>query len=237
MNVQTIHKYLDHFWSIVMAVNIRVKIIGIMLGLVFLLGLAVTWQVRQLLSQEMYAQLSEQAVALTRDLAARSADPISLNDVGRLRQLLQDTQSNQPNVRYAFVLDTQGNVLAHTFDGRFPVELLSANEIVAGTDEQTTILDTAAGQIWDTAVPVFEGQVGIVRLGLSDAQVLQTIDTVTGQLLLTTVMVSVIGISAAVFLTWILTRPILDLVDATEAVQRGDFSYRVEHWADRKSVV
>jgi len=232
MNVQTMHKYLDHFWSIVIAVNIRVKIIGIMLGLVFLLGLTVTWQVRQLLSQEMYAQLSEQAVALTRDLAARSADPVLLNDAGSLRQLLQDTQSNQPNVRYAFVLDTQGNVLAHTFDGRFPVELISANEIIAGTDEQTTILDTAAGQIWDTAVPVFEGQAGVVRLGLSDAQVLQTIDTITGQLLLTTVMVSVIGISAAVFLTWILTRPLLDLVDATEAVQRGDFSYRVEHWAD-----
>ncbi len=81
MNSPTYRKYLDRFWASCRGqVNIRIKIIGIVLGLVFLLGLAVTWQVRQLLSQAMYAQLSEQAVAFTRDLAARAVDPILIND-------------------------------------------------------------------------------------------------------------------------------------------------------------
>lgn len=232
MNSPTYRKYLDRFWAVAGAVNIRIKIIGIVLGLVFLLGLAVTWQVRQLLSQAMYAQLSEQAVAFTRDLAARAVDPILINDVYALHQLLQDTRNNHPNVVYAFVADTESYVLAHTFNGGFPENLASANSVTVDAYEHTTVLNTNEGQIWDTAVPIFEGRAGTARLGLSDAQVRQTIDAVTGQLLLTTVMVSVIGISAAVFLTWILTRPILDLVDATEAVGRGDFSYRATRWAD-----
>jgi signal transduction histidine kinase len=46
------------------------------------------------------------------------------------------------------------------------------------------------------------------------------------------VLVSAIGITAAVLLTWVLTRPILALVQATKAVEKGDFSQRVPRWAD-----
>lgn len=225
-------KLLDRFWTVAGAVNVRIKILGIVLGLVILLGLVVTFQVRQLLSQAMYAQLSVQAIAITRDLAARATDLILINDIYALHQLLQDTQLNHRNVRYAFVVDGQGYVLAHTFEGGFPENLLAVNTVPSDDYEHTTILDANEGQIWDTAVPVFEGQAGTARLGLSDAQVERTIEAVTGQLLLTTVMVSVIGISAAVFLTWILTKPMLDLVEATHAIGRGDFSYRVRRRAD-----
>lgn len=224
--------FLNRFWSIAGAVNIRIKIIGIVLGMMLLLGGSVTAQVRHLLSRSMYAQLTEQAVAFTRDLAARTVDPMLINDVYALHQLLQDTKTNHPNVIYAFVIDTDAYIVAHTFDGGFPEALIDANSVKDDAYEHTVILNTNEGPIWDTAVPIFEGRAGVVRLGLSDVQVRQTVDTVTGQLLLTTVMVSMIGISAAVFLTWVLTRPILELVDATQVVGRGDFSYRATRWAD-----
>jgi len=41
-----------------------------------------------------------------------------------------------------------------------------------------------------------------------------------------------VGFVAAFFLTWILTRPILSLVEATRAVAKGDFSHRVTRWAN-----
>jgi signal transduction histidine kinase len=232
MTISYSHRLLDQLWVLAGGVNIRIKIIGIVLGLVALLGIAVTWQVRQLLSYTMYTQLSEQAVALTRDLAARSTDPILINDLYELHSLLQDTQINHPNVRYAFIIDAEGYVLAHTFNGGFPEDLIDVNKVTENDYEHTAILNTTKGQIWDTAVPIFDGRAGTARLGLSDVQVQQTIDAVTGQLLLTTVMVSVVGITAAAFLTWILTRPILDLVDATQAVGHGDFSYQAKRWAD-----
>jgi len=226
------NKWFDRFWALAGGVNIRIKIIGIVLGLVVLLGIAVTWQVRQLLSQAMYTQLAEQAVAFARDLAARSTDSILINDLYELHNLLQDTQENHPNVQYAFITDANGYVIAHTFGEGFPKDLITANSVTDDDYEHTIIINTNKGKIWDTAVPIFEGRAGTARLGLSDAQVRQTIDAVTGQLLLTTVMVSVVGITAAVFLTWILTHPILDLVEATQALGRGDFSYRVKRWAN-----
>jgi signal transduction histidine kinase len=53
----------------------------------------------------------------------------------------------------------------------------------------------------------------------------------TGQMLLTTVIVSAAGIGAAVVLTWLVTRPILQLKLAAQAVGQGDFGQRVEPWA------
>ena len=43
---------------------------------------------------------------------------------------------------------------------------------------------------------------------------------------------SLAGIAAAVFLTWIITRPIRNLVHATQAVAQGDLSQRVAPWAN-----
>jgi signal transduction histidine kinase len=50
-------------------------------------------------------------------------------------------------------------------------------------------------------------------------------------MLLTTVFVSAIGIVAAAFLTWVVTRPILQLKEAAQAVGQGDFGQRVQPWA------
>jgi signal transduction histidine kinase len=45
-------------------------------------------------------------------------------------------------------------------------------------------------------------------------------------------VVSLTGILVAVFLTWILTRPIISLAHATQVVAKGDFSPRVPRWAN-----
>ena len=86
--------------------------------------------------------------------------------------------------------------------------------------------------MWDTAVPIFDGKAGTARIGLSEARMRATVATITMRLLLTTALVSLVGILAAIFLTWLLTRPVRQLVEATEAVRRGDFSPRVRRWAD-----
>ncbi len=214
------------------AVSVRTKIMGIVLGLVLLLGFTLTWQVRQLLVKALYEQQHQEAVALTRDLSARATDLILINDLYALQVLLQDTQRNYPNVLYAFIIDKDGYVIAHTFDQGMPPNLIDANIVQNNDYEHTVILQTSEGYVWDTAVPIFGGNAGIARLGLSDYQVKQTVNSITGQLLLTTVLVSVLGISAAIFLMWVLTRPIIELVDAAHAVSQQNFSHRVRVWAE-----
>jgi len=219
-------------WQIVGSVNLRVKVLGMVLGMVLLLGLAVTFQVRAALGAELEEQLKEQGVSITRDLGARATDLILINDMYGLHQLLEETVQNNRNVRYAFIVDPDAQILAHTFGDGFPVNLLEANTVDPASHHRATWLETNEGATWDSAVPIFEGRAGIARVGLSDDRMQHAVNTVTGQLLLTTVMVSAVGIAAATVLTWVLTHPILTLVSAAESVAKGDLSPQVRRWAD-----
>ena len=229
MNMQ---KLSQRIWDVAGGVSVRTKILGIVLGFIILLGLEVTIQARYALTATMNAQLEEQSVSVSRDLAARSTDPILLNDLLGLHDLLKETIANNPNIRYAFIVDNRGQVIAHTFDGGFPLDLISLN--TAHTDEHhhTALIQTDEGLVWDTAVPILDGKVGTARIGLSDASVRAAVSTLTAQLILTIVLVSITGVLVAVFLTWILTRPIISLAHATQAVAKGDFSPRVPRWAN-----
>lgn len=233
MESRLLQHLFTRFWAFAGAVSVRTKIFGIVLGLVLLLGLGITAQVRATLIRTMDAQLEEQAISVTRDLAARATDLILINDLFATHQLLRETQTNNANVRYAFVMDDHGQVTAHTFgDKGFPVGLLNANTAAQGDHHRTVILNTDEGLVWDTAVPIFGGRVGVARVGLSEAGVRRAVDSVTGQLLLTTFLVSVIGVTVSALLTLILTRPILNLAQAAQAVGRGDLTQRVPRWAD-----
>lgn len=226
-----IQNLFNRFWEVAGAVNVRTKILGMALGLVLLLGIGITFQVRVALTRTLTAQLEEQSASVGRDLAARSTDLILLNDVFALHRLLKETQLNNNNVRYAFIVNSDGQVLAHTFGSDFPLALLQLNSAQPFEHHHTVVLSSNEGLIWDTAVPVLEGRAGIARVGLSDAPIKDTLRDVTNQLIITIILVSFVGVTAATFLTWVLTRPLLDLVRATQAVAHGDFTLHVPRWA------
>lgn len=222
----------NYFWAVAGAVPISLKIMGMVLGLVFLLGLSITFQIRATLVETLDRQLQEQSVSVTHDLAARATDLILLNDRLALLRLLQTTQANNVNLVYAFIVDAQGQVLVHTFGEAFPLQLTKVNAPLADDHHRTVIINTEQGLVWDTAVPVLRGQAGVTRVGISDAGVRQTLSSITGQILLTTALVSGLGVTAAALLTWVLTRPIRELVEATGAMAQGNFAHRVRRWAD-----
>ena len=226
------HRFSRRFWAWAGAVSIRTKVLGIVLALVIMLGMGVTIQVRAALLSTLTERLQAQGISIARDVAARSTDLILVNDLYALHQLALETQANNADVRYVFVLDTEGRILAHTFGEGFPMDLLDANTVGPEEHHRGVWLRTDEGLIWDVAVPVFEGQAGVVRVGLSERGMRQTMRAITSQMLLTTGLVSAVGTAAAGLLTWILTRPILSLVDAAKAVERGDLTRRVERWAD-----
>jgi len=224
--------WLKRIWMIVSAVSIRTKIMGIVLGLVLLLGVGVTIQVRATMTSTLSRELDQRAVSIARDLAARSTDLILTNNLFALHELLHDTVRNNDDLRYAFVLDVEGRVLIHSFDLGVPPDLLIVNPVHADEHHRLQILDTEEGLIHDVAVPIFEGRAGTARVGLSERRLQAQMAATTRQLLLSTLLVSLIGVLGGYLLAWVLTRPVKALVEATQAVAQGDLSQRAPRWAD-----
>ncbi len=224
--------WFDRFWSIAGAVSVRAKITGIIMGLVLLLAAGVILVVRQSLHQAMIHELEARAISVTHDLANRSTDLILINNLYALQQLILETQANHSDIRYIFIVDPDGHVLVHTFGDGFPAGLTSINGPMLEDTHQVSFLDTTEGPVLDVAVPIFGGQAGTARVGFSDLVLRRTMSSVTSQMLLATLLVSTLGVASAIGLTWLLTRPILQLSQAARAVGRGDLSLRVPSWAN-----
>ncbi|MBW8012608.1 MAG: HAMP domain-containing protein [Chloroflexi bacterium] len=220
------------FWDWAGGVSVRTKIFGIVLGSTLMLSMSFAIQVQTALFSLLEDESREQGVSIAREIAARATDLILTNDLFKLHELLQVTQDNYHDVRYAFILDDQGAVLAHTFGPGFPSGLMEVNSVEPGNIQNTEVIQTADGLVWDVAVPVFDGRAGTARVGISDQTVRQTQSSLTLTLILTILGVLAVSLLAATFLTWILTRPILGLVNATQLIAQGDFTPRVRRWAN-----
>jgi signal transduction histidine kinase len=223
---------LEKFWALVGSVSVRTKILGIVLALTITLGLAVTVQVRATITPILITEVDGRGHSVVSDLAARSERLLQNDDLFGLRQLLVETVANHPDVQYAFVVDPTGNVLAHTFEADLPNALLTLDQIAVEEHTHHLHYENYDGRVHDFSLPIRNGQGAIIRLGVSEARIQTIIDDITRAMLITTVLVALAGVLAASLLTWVLTRPILDLVETTRQVQRGNLSARAPHWAD-----
>jgi signal transduction histidine kinase len=212
-------------WAL--GLSVRVKIMGIVLGLVLLLGFGAILQVRWTMRVILGLELEERGASIARDVAARTADLILIDDLFSLRDLVRDTQESNKDVRYIFILDSRRNVLAHTFGHFLPPDLQAANP---GEDYlrgfKIEVLQSEEGIIRDVAVPIFEGRAGMARVGMSEERLEEILSGTTRRLLFLIAVVSIFGVIAAYLPTLILTKPLLELKNVAKAVGLGDFRPR-----------
>ncbi len=218
-------------WPILSGVSLRVKIMGIALVSIFSLGLGITWQARAMMMRSLQQELEQRGISIGRDLAFRSTDLILTNNLYGLYTLAQETVQTNEDVRYTFLVDPAGNVLAHSFEGGFPTGLLAVNRPEEGQPYRLQRVQTEEGLILDVAVPVFDGRAGVARVGMSYRRLNGVVAGATRWLLATTLAVSLIGVGLSGLLTWLLTRPVQALTEATRRVGEGDLSPRLTPWA------
>ena len=155
-----------------MIVRFRTRVFVSMLSVVLLAGGLIALAVSQTVTHAMGAEYKKRGQVLAINLAARCEDPLLAVDFLRLKNMVDEAVHSSDGMAYAFILDARGEVLAHTYDGGFPVALKTAN---AAADQQRCairLLDTGKAQIYDFAAPVTAGakRVGTIRLGLSRSQ-------------------------------------------------------------------
>lgn len=123
-------------------------------------------------ARSLVDESKKRGAALVESLAARAVDPVLARDFLRLKNMV-DEQNEVEDVVYAFVQDERGYVLAHTFQGGFPTDLLTANSVDESEILRIQLLADDSRRIYDFAAPVLvsDGRLGTVRIGLSKARI------------------------------------------------------------------
>lgn len=208
------------------SVSLRTKIIGMLLGAILLIGLSMTLVMRSRLNTDLNRSLEERGIALTNYAAARATDLVLTDNTFALYQLARDTLENNLDVRYIFVLDANEQVVVHSFPQTVPSALLQINTVASSQSHNLKRIDSEEGGILDVAVPMLDGRVGTVRVGLSLSRLENEVGVATVQLLVITSVVLIISAGIALFLTRVLTQPILELVAITRRFGDGDLEAR-----------
>ncbi|TDA70093.1 MAG: HAMP domain-containing protein [Clostridia bacterium] len=207
--------------------GVKAKIMGIALALVFLLASCLIWQAQAIYAGTMRANLISGGYSLAAYVAARSEGLILTANIYALHELIADAKKNNEDLRYVFVTDARGRLLVDTFADGLPKGLLSFNPWSPGQPYSLRTFRSEEGIIHDIAYPILEGDGGVLHLGLSEARLDHAVASLKRRLWLITLLVSALGVSMAYALANMLTRPLQELVLATEKIAGGELHWRV----------
>ncbi len=146
--------------------RLRTKIVLWFVLLVAIQGVLLTISVNHLIIIEFKEMVKSKGVHLSESLLTRSKDMLLTGDIVKLYTLLQEEQRNTPEVRYAFVLNHRGNLVAHTFREGVPAVLLSIHP--PGSGSRTRLVQVSNELLYDfQAVEEW----GTLQLGLSLSEI------------------------------------------------------------------
>ncbi len=207
--------------------SLRMKFLAGTVGIVVVLGMTMVLFVRTTLHQRITQVHQRRGLSLARSMADHGLDLVLTERYLQLDMVLRDEMNAEKDVKYIFVQDSHGKVLAHTFGEGFPAELRGINPYQPGDEYDTAHFKTEEGHISDIAVPLLNGTAGVLHLGLAGETVEEAIRNIVQQVIGIMLMTIVAGSIAVAIFTRFVTRPLLKLEGAVTAMGRGDLERRV----------
>jgi PAS domain S-box-containing protein len=204
--------------------NLRTKIsLGIII-IVLVFGLLSGILVSRLASQAMLSEIKKRGMTLALNLAARTTDPLLAQDFLRLKNRVDEIKVSSDDIIYAFIQDRGGQVLSHSFQAGFPVQLLEANILPPGARQRIQLLDTDEDFIYDFAVPVQIGaqRLGTVHVGLSREKAQAAVQRLLNAVFYITVGAGLIALVMGTLFAGTVTRRLDILRHAAEEMVKGN---------------
>lgn len=162
---------------------------------------------------------------IAKTLATNSIPWVLSNDLAGLEEIM-GAQAQQTNVVFSMVTDANGKVLAFYHknrpDERHNGELMDFGDTPPNPLEPFVFYDTA--EVIDIAAPILLNQqlLGWARVQMSRAHIANSVEIITAEGVLYTLMAIVVGTLFAWLLGKNLTRDIYRLIHATQRVRQGE---------------
>ncbi len=212
-----------------MVVRLSTRILMGTITLVVVMGAltaAITWKLSY---DRIVLDMDARGRAISKRLANDVVGPLLTENDVELRLLVSDTRRLNPDVAYTFVIDGEQRVRAHTFEGGFPSQLKFVNIPAGGDDYRKELVPTDGGSFYDFAVPVMDGDLGAVHVGMSEAAMRQeAMHVARGNMAVAAAVLGVVIAGAIIFAAFI-TRPLKELTRVAEITGSGHWACLVPH--------
>lgn len=203
--------------------RLRTKFIIAIIIVVAIFGSLNIFFNRQSTYKALQREVDKRSLFLAQSLAERSTKLLLYEDLISLQLLLDQIRQSNTDVSYGFITDNQNNVVVHTFGFDFPMELLNANNLKKGESYHFQIIsDEHNNRYQDIIVPILEGEIGFLRLGIAEKNLVATTNKVVIILTGMVLLFLVVGIIGAVIFAYWITNPISKIIKAFETINLNE---------------
>lgn len=196
-------------------------------GIILLSAIAMMFFLETTLYQQLFIKLQKRGFIIARQIANNSITPILTEKFYELEMMAADVRSSEENIEYIFILNNHGEVLAHTFDGGLPSDLKKVNMIGDGQAYGIQAIKAGEKKILDIAIPVLKGEIGVVHLGILQDSIDSDINEIIMWVVWIILAVMAAGITASIFLSKKITKPVSELTNAVKIAGSGDLGHTV----------
>lgn len=208
--------------------SLRWKISGILIISNLILGLLLIVLVNRTVSERLGEELIERGRTIGANLAQYSAEQIIEEDKIGLRQTITESMTFE-SVEYILIQKSDTTILADTYNGQVPQELIIA--AMPETDKPGTpnLVKIKEKEIacYDIWVPVEEGFLGYIRVGMKQDYVLNAVYEASTVIIFSIVTLTFIGIVFVLILANRIINPIIYLTKRADEISQGKLEERV----------
>jgi two-component system, NtrC family, sensor kinase len=187
--------------------------------------------VRNSVTNSLNQEFEKRGYFISRTLSEQSVGFILQNNTARLNLLVNEIKAIDPTLYYAFILNSQREVLAHTFNFPVPNELIIANIPQPGQEFSTVMItqtDEPGLLIRDFAMPVLSPDLGFVRVGILEDEIRRQVAGTLEQLLVMIVVFLILGVLGALFFSYTIATPLKELSQHSEFIDIKNIQAGIE---------
>jgi hypothetical protein len=184
-------------------ISLEWKITGAVASLILVFGFFLLIVGNQLMTRALWKETDRRALAITYNLSNAAVSSVVSNNILQLDASVTQYAQLQ-GVAYAFIEDRDGKIIANSIRP-FPSELVGTSTRDARKQVDTRSVTLQGKTVYETRVPILEGQLGAAHLGVWAEEVRKELSTIR----LTFIAVMVVLLLVVVALSVILVRAVI----------------------------
>ena len=204
--------------------SIHYRILAMALLIIMLLSVATGFIVWDSLDDLVSQQLQKRGVEIANHVALAGGNYILMEDLYTLYELAAQTATSSEDVRYILIIDSNRRLLAHTFHGGVPQGLLT--DMTETAEPRISVFRSNEGLIHDIIVPVENGAIGYVRVGMTEEYTRRSIYQHLRDALVAVLVICALAVFLSSRISRRITQPIRNLAAVAESITQGNLAIR-----------
>lgn len=208
--------------------SLRWKISGIVIFSNIFLGAIVIFVVHKTVTESLENELIERGKAIASNLSQYTSELILEEDTIGLTEIITSLLSFE-TAQYILIQNSEGNIISDTFNGDVPPELnmRSLNDEINNYAPQLITLKDLEEDCYDILVPVEEGHLGFIRIGMKRSYIMKKVQETNNYIIAIIIGVTLLGIIIVYFLANKIINPILKLAERANEISTGKLEDKV----------